>query len=306
VVSYTTATCSSGELINLESLLNAVVSGLTAVESETLSLSGSSLVKLLQWNRRIVSQGLSGHEDFVSILTADMCAMFSRIETSTDFGPFLRIVRFCELIIALSDPESLLKNIIINSVQEEFIERVYRTTLRTCLNSNIPLQWCAELLQVCHRGNELVIPLVDEVISQVHFNEDPSIQEDLLKIVCNERARLIPGVIKLLFSAQSSEEAIILSFPSSILEPNMICDNSMYSKTLSNALDSFERFRVPEHMKSQISSFSPFGKIIFERERPVLLNWLPYCLKIQSIYTDDVELKMSIDICTKLTSYLDL
>lgn len=306
-VSYLTVVNGAREEEGLmELLLNVVVFGLTAVESETLSLSGSSLVKLLQWDRVSVSRFLVQHPDFISILTADMAAMFSGSENNLQ--PFVRIVRFCELIIALSNPNSQLKEALLQSIQSEFIEKVYRTTLRSIYGQN-PLQWGLELLRVCHRGNELVIPLIEEIFSELRDLSSP----EFVEMLRHERSRQITSITKLLFHTDGDDcgklkdTAVIRACSQNTLPLDDL--NATYSEYLSSAMESFDRFRVPEEVKCEISSLTPLGQKVMESDFQVLQNWLPYCLKvceINSVEDDDLELKMAIDICSKLSTLLDL
>lgn len=127
---------------SIDCVVDALILGLTAIESDTISLSGSSLIKLLKWDKNgRISRSLRDHPDFIAILTADMCAMFSRIDESGSMA-FLRIVRFCELLIDVSDKESELSESIVESISKEFIEKVFRNTLRMIGNLQDPLKWC--------------------------------------------------------------------------------------------------------------------------------------------------------------------
>ena len=78
------------------------------------SLSGSSPIKFAQKDPRGISKRLASTPDFVAVLTADMCAMFSRLdeESNAEMAPFIRIVRFCELILDLSGDANLERKIL--------------------------------------------------------------------------------------------------------------------------------------------------------------------------------------------------
>ena len=151
----------------LRATLDALLLGLAAIESETISLSGSCIIKLIQWDHTgEVSRILRDNADFVAILVADLCAMFSKIEDSGS-APFIRIVRFCELLIDVSGFESGLPEKIIASLHSEFISRILRTTILSSKNPYTILRWCNELLKACHRGNEFVVPILNEVFSRI-------------------------------------------------------------------------------------------------------------------------------------------
>lgn len=294
----------------IDSILDALISGLTTIESETISLSGSSLIKLLKWERTNevswISRKLADHEDFVAILTADMCAMFARMEEEGDgftAAPFIRIVRYCELVIDVSDPKSGLKDSIIKTVQEEFISKVYRTTLKESKEKiEKPLRWCNELLKTCHRGNELVRPLVNEVFHKIK----PALVVDnahFIEIVANERSRPIDGIVKLLFTAEDSGcGCCTIKVPE--LMNTLVIDDLIYKKCLKEQLESFEQFRISRNIK--ISGLTPLAVNLFNGNRTVLLNWLPYCVKTCRILPVDLEMKMFVDISTKIVEFLEL
>lgn len=293
----------------IDSLLDALISGLSAIESETISLSGSALINLLKWEKKnpesLISKKLADHVDFVAVITADMCAMFSRIE-EVQFAPFIRIVRFCELIIDVSDPNSGLKERIIETIQKEFINKIYKKTLRT-LNSNeiidgFPLTWCKELLKVCHRGNELVGPLVNEVFTQITTKENLWENADFIEILENERSRTIEPIVKLLFTAEKpNNQTLIIDNVDKVI----VIDDLLYRTTLKRQLESFEQFKIDKNI--QINGI--LKENLFIEHRAVFKNWLPYCLmtaKRIQIHEKDLEMQMFIDISRKLIKYLDL
>jgi hypothetical protein len=290
----------------IDLLLEAVITGLTAIESETISLSGSSLIKLLKWDEEShfavgLSQKLAAHSDFVAILTADMCAMFSRID-EVDSAPFLRIVRFCELLIDVSDKQSGLTDKIVETVAEEFIAKVYRTTLRTSSNVNTALKWSNDLLKVCHRGNELVRPLVGEVFT--HLNNvnvsDFVSNSDFIEILSNARSRAVPEIVCFLFTSESSDIGKIT------LDNIEICEISeeVYKRELLNQLESLECFKIAHF--DRFKSVKTVAVGLFQSHHSILLNWLPYVMKVAEIETSDPLLKLQIDISKKLAQLLDL
>lgn len=290
----------------IDLLLEAVITGLTAIESETISLSGSSLIKLLKWDEENnyalgLSHKLAAHSDFVAILTADMCAMFARID-EVDSAPFLRIVRFCELLIDASDKRSNLMNKIVDTVAEEFIARVYRTTLRTSSSVNSALKWSNDLLKLCHRGNELVKPLVGVVFAHLTTvnNSEFSSNSDFIEILSNERSRTIPEIVCFLFTQEAKR------FMKITVESAEFCEISeeIYKRELLNQLDSLERFKIA-HFNS-CESLTTISIELFQSHRSILLNWLPYVLKVAEIETNDPLLRLQMDISKKLAQLLDL
>lgn len=302
----------------IDLLLESVISGLTAIESETISLSGSSLIKLLKWGEEEeedtllcerLSKKLANHPDFVDILVADMCAMFSRIE-EVGTSPFLRIVRFIELLINISDEKSGLENKIVETVEREFISKIYRTTLKTILSINLAFKWANELLKVCHRGNELVNGLVGEVFKElgnIRAEEKANfiIQQnsDFIEILANERSRKIPEIVKLLFTPEESEKVTLIVPVGDSVDGGVINDE-IYKTVLLKQLESFEMFKVSEfHV---MKSATPFSIKLFKSNRLVLLNWLPYLLKVVKIETKNVELRLQLEISMKLIEFLEL
>ena len=279
-------------------LLDAVISGLTAIESQTISLSGSCLIKLLKRDPRGVSRRLIDHPDFVAVLTADMCAMFSRLEEDiVQTVPFIRIVRFCELIIDLSgDPQ--LEQKILQSVECEFINKIYRSELKQMkLDRTEAVKWCNELMKVCHRGNQLVRPLVSKVFEDLHVS---ALQEtdDLKEILRNERSRPIKEVARLLFTSKRPGCSQILRIPSS---PSRV-DEPLYRSTLKRFLKSFEQF--PVGISPQNCSLSDFAGEMFKTDREILTNWLPFCLQVVEIEAADAEMRMFVDISGRINEFL--
>lgn len=297
------------------SVLEAVISGLTAIESETISLSGSSLIKLLKWEReqekedlgkgdgKLISKRLAEHVDFVAILTADMCAMFSQLE-EVKSAPFIRIVRFCELVIDVSDRNSGLKERIVDSVKREFVGKVYRTTLREMKDSSLALSWCNELLKACRRGNDLVIPLISEVFKVLKDLEKLEDNEDLIEILQNERSRVVEEIVRHLFTAAEYDDGGAINLIRAKPIEDVLIDDLIYRNALRKQLESFERFRIPESVK--IGGLTELAAKMFSRNRLVLLNWLPYCYAKLGWAELDSELRMFIDISGKVAEYLDL
>jgi hypothetical protein len=292
----------------IDSLLESVISGLAAIESETISLSGSSLIKLLKWGNvcERLSKRLADHPDFVAILTADMCAMFSRIE-EVGSGPFLRMVRFCELLISVSDDEeSDLKNKIVETVEREFLRKVYGTTLKTISSKTLPLKWSNELLTFCHRGNELVKPLVGQVFKSSNSTNyfDLIYNSDFIEILANERSRAIPEIVELLFTFEEYEGTTLIISDSYSYSGTLVITDEVYKAVLLNKLESFEMFRIRNF--SDFKSITPLAILLFEAHRQILLNWLVYILKLKvKIETKNVELRLHMDISRKLDEYLE-
>lgn len=296
---------------SLDCVVDALILGLTAIESDTISLSGSSLIKLLKWDKNgRISRILRNHPDFIAILTADMCAMFSRIDESGSMA-FLRIVRFCELLIDVSDKESKLSESIVESISKEFIEKVFRNTLRMIGNLQDPLKWCSELLKGCQRGNEITRPIISEVFNCLKSGNNYSIQDnsDILDILRNERSRSIEGIVQFLFCFTCAELQV-LEVKSLKSEPIKI-DNDAdcnYKSILKRNLESFNRFRVPSPFK--YNSLTSKAVEIMKKDRQVLLNWLPYVCKMIRVRiendAEDEELLINLDISRKLIEFLDL
>lgn len=321
----------------IDLLLESVISGLSAIGSETISLSGSSLIKILKWEEdkigidksdgllcKRLSKKLAAHPDFVAILTADMCAMFSRIE-EVDSAPFLRIVRFCELLIDVSDNRSGLSEKIVETVEREFISKVYRTTLKTISSKTLPFKWSNELLKVCHRGNELVKPLVGEVFKEQSsnghniYNVNNSsynghnntlidtasplfFNSDFIEIFSNERSRIIPEIVQLLFRHEETTCTCSITISDS---NDTVINDDYYKTVLLKQLESFEKFKIRNFDK--FKSISTFSVFLFQSNRQILSNWLPYVLKLKvKIETDNSDLRLHMDISKKLVKFLEL
>ena len=294
----------------IDLLLESVISGLTAIESETISLSGCSLIKLLKWGDDLLcerlSKNLANHPDFVVILIADMCAMFSRIE-EVGIIPFLRIVRFLELLINVSDEKCGLMNKIVEMVEKEFINKIYRTTLKTISSKNLALKWSNELLKVCHRGNELVKLLVGEVFKEFEEIKKEEIikNQDFIEILANERSRKIPEIVKLLFTSEESPKEEKTCLILSVYDFDVLVINEeIYKNVLLKQLESFEMFKVTEF--NFMKNITQFSILLFKSNRLVLLNWLPYILKVTKIETKSVELRLQLEISMKLIEFLEL
>ena len=305
----------------IDSLLDALISGLAAIESETISLSGSSLIKLLKWERQngdggrlSISKKLAKSSDFVAILSADMCAMFSRIgaedadaDENNQAAPFIRIVRFCELIIDVSDPESGLKERILDTVEKEFINKVYRKTLREMKgNERMAMKWCDGLLKSCHRGNDLVNRLVGEVWSLLMVCDGSNFRvfecdNNFIGIISNEWSRRIKEIVLFLFSSTEETEKIVINNTSDTSSD----DDLVYRNALRSQLESFEKFKIPADSPN-FRGLTRMGAKMVGENRSVLINWLPYCLKLTEIESCDLEIKIHIDISRKLIEYLDL
>lgn len=287
----------------VDGVIDALICGLTAIESETISLSGSSLIKLLRWDATgRISRVLADHVDFVAILTADMCAMFSRMDESGSMA-FVRIVRFCELIIDVSDKGSKLSEKIVRSITSEFIKKVYRNTLRMTRNYGGALMWCDELIKGCQRGNEVTRPLVGEVFKWIGAVDNLHSNIELVQILRNERSRSVEEIASLLFANAESTK------PQCIRSDNQqgvfTVDDAGYRRALKENLNSFNNFRIPKPFK--FNSLTPFGMEIMTKDREVLMNWLLYVCKVAKVeVADDEELLMLLDISSKMNEFLDL
>ena len=283
-------------------LLESVISGLTAIESQTISLSGSSLIKLLKKDPHGISMRLAEHSDFVAVLTADMCAMFSRLdeESNAEMAPFIRIVRFCELILDLSGDANLEQKIL-KTMESEFINKIYRTELKEMKGDRSEaLKWCNALLKSCHRGNQLVRPLVHEVFTgiDVGMNGDNA---DLREILANERIRPIKGVAALLFTERNMNEMCrpVLNIPEPVQA--QIIDDSIYRCALKRMLNSIDLFPVSlDISKCELTSFAAS---LLQENREILINWLPYCLQVCELVFNDAEMAMYIDISRRINDY---
>lgn len=295
--------------IDEDILIESVISGLSAIESQTISLSGSSLIKLLKNNPKGVSRSLKLHPDFVAILTADMCAMFSRLEEeSIQLAPFIRIVRFCELIIELGGDVEL-EGKIIETVKNEFINKIYRTKLRQMRTERSEaLKWCNELMKVCHRGNQLVRILVNEVFKNLNVSIVKN-NSDLKEILRNERSRTIEEIVNILFiqndststSTSNQNKNKQLKIPECKNIQNIT--DSIYGTNLKRLLNSFESFPIALNFKSK-NSLTDFAHETFTQNREILLNWLPFCLQVTEVEGFDVEMQMFIDISGRINEFL--
>ena len=196
-------------------------------------------------------------------------------------------------------------------VKIEFINKIYRTTLKTISSKNLALKWSNELLKVCHRGNEIVKPLVGEVFKE--FGEEEIKEEeflknqDLIEILANEKSRKIPEIVKLLFTSEESPKEEKTCLILSVYDFDVLVINEeIYKNVLLKQLESFEMFKVTEF--NFMKNITQFSILLFKSKfnRLVLLNWLPYILKVTKIETKSVELRLQLEISMKLIEFLEL
>ena len=112
-------------------------------------------------------------------------------------------------------------------------------------------------------------------------------------------------MVKLIFvSKEGTEEEIN---PTRLNESYFEVTDDIYRAVLIKTLQSFENYKIPPNTVDTSRINAAILKIM-ERNRKVLFNWLPYCLKmiITPAKENDVELRMMRDISEKIADYLNL